>query len=99
MGIALSMEILGEVERVIAERKAHPRDGSYVSSLLREGEDKILKKIGEEATELVIASKNAERGAVVSEATDLIFHVLVLLGYKSISLEEIGKEFMRRRRP
>ncbi len=93
------MEILGEVEKVIADRKARPRDGSYVSSLLREGEDKILEKIGEEATELIVASKNAERGAVVSEATDLIFHLLVLLGYKGISLEEISMEFKRRRRP
>ena len=93
------MEILGEVAKVIADRKARPRDGSYVSSLLREGEDRILEKIGEEATELIIASKNAERGAVVSEATDLIFHLLVLLGYKGITLEEIETEFVKRRHP
>lgn len=93
------MEILGEIERIIAERRECPKEGSYVSSLLRGGEDKILEKIGEEATELIIASKNSEREAVVSEATDLIFHLLVLLGYRGISLEEISTEFKRRRRP
>ena len=93
------MKILNEVYKVLEDRRDNPID-SYSSRLMRDNgkaaEDKILEKIGEECAELIIASKNNEN--IVEEAADLIFHVLVLLVYKGIKLEELSKEFLRRRR-
>ncbi|MBT6728324.1 MAG: phosphoribosyl-ATP diphosphatase [Deltaproteobacteria bacterium] len=71
-------------------------DSSYVASLVQKGEDKILKKIGEEATELVLAAKGQDRAAMVHELTDLWFHCLVLMAEKEISLEDIDNELKSR---
>lgn len=92
------MNAMEEVFEVIKDRKANPKEESYVCSLFNKGEDKILEKVGEEATELIIASKGSDRKAVVHEATDLIFHVLILLGCKGVELQEIYEEFRRRKR-
>ena len=91
-------KIIREVYQVLEERRDYPID-SYTSEIMRDdekwAEDKILEKIGEEATELVIASKNDEN--IVYEATDLIFHTMLLLVYKGVELDELFKEFERRR--
>lgn len=83
---------------VILERKAHPREGSYTAYLFREGIDKILKKVGEEATEVVIAAKNPEREPLVYEAADLFYHLLVLLAERGTTPEEVLAELAARRR-
>jgi len=89
-------DILNAVYRVIRERKANPTDSSYTASLMAKGVDKILKKIGEEATEVVIAGKGGKREEIVYETADLIFHNLVLLGFYDIEPEEVYVELRRR---
>ncbi len=89
--------ILERVYEVILERKAHPeREDSYVASLFRKGLDKILKKVGEEATEVVIACKNGNRDEIVYEVADLFFHTLVALGYFDIAPSQVYEELCRR---
>lgn len=89
-------DILQAVYRVIQERKGASADSSYTASLLQKGVDKILKKLGEEATEVVIAGKGGKREEIVYETADLFFHTLVLLGYYDIDPEEIYTELRRR---
>lgn len=89
-------DILQTVYQVILDRKTNPTDKSYTSSLLRGGIDKILKKVGEEATEVVIAAKNGVHDEIVYETADLVFHLLVLLGHHNISPEAVFKELSRR---
>jgi len=88
--------ILQAVYQVILERKANPSEESYTASLMRKGNDKILKKLGEEATELVIAGKGGVRDEIVYEAADLFFHTMVLLGFHDIPLEAVNDELRRR---
>ncbi len=88
--------ILEALYQVILERKANPSEESYTASLMRKGNDKILKKLGEEATELVIAGKGGERDEIIYETADLFFHTLVLLGYHGIPLEAVHDELRRR---
>ena len=88
--------ILDAVYQVILERKANPAENSYTASLMKKGLDSILKKVGEEATELVIAAKGGARNEIVYETADLFFHALVLLGYHDIPPEEIFSELRRR---
>ncbi len=88
--------IVDALYRVVQERKANPSDSSYTVSLLRKGIDTILKKMGEEAVELVIAGKGGNRDEIVYETADLLYHLLVLLGYYDIEPEEIYAELRRR---
>jgi phosphoribosyl-ATP pyrophosphohydrolase len=94
------MDVLDEVYSVVCERIRSPREGSYVSSLLRDpkGIDRVLEKIGEESFEVVIAAKNGRDGEIVAESADLIFHLMVMLALKGISLDDIRSEFARRRK-
>ncbi|MEJ8542060.1 phosphoribosyl-ATP diphosphatase [Methanothermobacter wolfeii] len=91
--------IIREVYRVLEDRRDNPVD-SYTSGLMtddeKRAEDKILEKIGEEAAEVIIASKNDEN--LVEEAADLIFHTLLLLVYKRVPLERLLDEFSSRRK-
>ncbi|MDI3483659.1 MAG: phosphoribosyl-ATP pyrophosphohydrolase [Methanobacteriaceae archaeon] len=93
-------DILEEVYKVLETRRDKPID-SYTSNLMKDdektGEDKILEKIGEEAAELIIASKNDEN--ILEEAVDLLFHTFLLLVYKGIKFDEILTEFSKRRKP
>lgn len=82
--------------KTILERKAHPTDSSYTAALLGKGVDKVLKKLGEEATELVIAGKGGERNEIIYETADLFYHTLVLLAYHDVSLDEVYAELRRR---
>jgi phosphoribosyl-ATP pyrophosphohydrolase/phosphoribosyl-AMP cyclohydrolase len=84
--------ILESVLRTIATRKAAPQPGSYTTKLFEGGHDKILKKIAEEAGEVLIAAKGGKRQEIVYEVADLLFHTLMLLGYHDLSLFEIYEE-------
>ena len=88
--------ILDAVYLVVQERKQNPSQESYVASLFAKGLDKILGKIGEEATETAVAGKGGDPEAVVYETADLFFHVLVLLGYYELPPERIYAELRRR---
>jgi phosphoribosyl-ATP pyrophosphohydrolase len=89
-------DILDAVYQVVQVRKQNPSEKSYVASLYAKGLDKILGKIGEEATEVVVAGKGGEVDEVVSEVADLWFHTLVLLSYYDLPPEKIYAELERR---
>jgi len=91
-----SNHILDAIYQVILERKTNQSENSYTTSLMKKGLDTILKKVGEEATELVIAGKGGTREQIVRETADLLFHTLVLLGYHDIPPEDIYVELRRR---
>lgn len=88
--------ILDAVYRVVLERKASQAENSYTATLMRKGLDAVLKKVGEEATELVIAGKGGSPEEIVYETADLLFHTLVLLGYHDIPIESVFSELRRR---
>lgn len=90
-------DVLAELYDTLQERKRADAKDSYVASLYREGLDKILKKVGEEATETVIAAKGGDRAALVHELADLWFHSLVLMAHKDIPLADLTAELARRR--
>ncbi len=89
--------ILERLYEVILERKSHPeREDSYTALLFRKGIDKILKKIGEESTEVVIACKNQNQDEIIYEVADLFYHILVALGYFDIAPYRIYEELKKR---
>jgi phosphoribosyl-ATP pyrophosphohydrolase len=96
----MSADMLDEVYEVILDRKNNPKQGSYVASLYNDpkGLDRVLEKIGEESTELVIAAKNGGEKEIIGESADLFFHVMILLAAKDIPLDKIRAEFEKRRR-
>lgn len=89
---SIDARVLERIFAVINDRVKYPNPDSYVSNLSSTGEDAILRKIGEEATELILAVKSEGLSRSTSEATDLLFHMLVLLAHQSISLNELFKE-------
>ena len=89
--------ILCEIEQVIAERKAERPEGSYTVRLLDRGRSRILQKVGEEAVETVIAGMDGNREQFVSEAADLLFHLLVALQDAGVSTSELARELRARR--
>lgn len=89
-------DILQAVYQVILDRKTNPTDSSYTASLMRSGIDKILKKVGEEATEVVIAAKGGVQSEIIYETADLVFHLLVLLGHQNIPVDAVYDELRRR---
>lgn len=97
--VAVGQQFLPELEQIIAERKFNRPPGSYVSKLLNGGLDRILKKVAEEAGEVIIAAKNADREELIYECGDLLFHLLVLLAAQEVSLGEVIAELKRRHRP
>lgn len=89
-------QIIKEVYEMIENRRNNPKEGSYTNYLLNEGVDKICKKIGEEATETVIAAKNEDKEELIGEISDLAYHVLVLMLDKDIKVEEIERKLGER---
>ena len=89
-------EFLERLQATIESRRGADAKSSYVASLNAKGLDAILKKVGEEATETVIAAKSGSREAIVHETADLWFHCLVLLGWHGIALSEVLAELERR---
>ena len=85
-------DTLAQLTKVLEERKGAEADTSYVASLYSKGLDAILKKIGEEATETVMAAKDGDKTKIVYEVADLWFHTLVLLAQQGLSAEDVLKE-------
>ncbi|MBR2646055.1 MAG: bifunctional phosphoribosyl-AMP cyclohydrolase/phosphoribosyl-ATP diphosphatase HisIE [Clostridia bacterium] len=91
-------EMFGRLQRIISEYKKNPEEGAYTSFLFVRGVDRIGKKVGEEAVELVIAAKNEEKSGVISEAADLLYHMMVLLNVKDVKISEVCAELCKRNR-
>lgn len=88
--------VLEELYKVILDRKVNPADNSYTAALFTKGIDKILKKVGEEAAEVIIAGKGGRHDEVVYESADLLYHLLVLLACRDVDPEEVFSELRRR---
>lgn len=88
--------VLGELEQIIAQREAERPEGAYTTYLFDKGVDKILKKVGEEASETIIAAKNKDNAELRLEVSDLIYHLLVLLQERKLPLDEILEELSAR---
>lgn len=82
---------------VVLERHKHPQEGSYTCYLFDKGLDKILKKCGEEASEVIISAKNANNEETVGEICDLIYHLLVMMAAQGIPLDDVEAELEQRR--
>ena len=89
---------LEELYKIIEDRKKNMPAKSYVASLFRDGEDRIIQKIGEEAIEVVIAAKNKLKKRIISEVADLLFHILVLLSAFEIPPSQVLKELEKRKK-
>jgi len=87
---------LMNLENILKQRKKELPQGSYTARLFQEGEDRILKKIIEEAGEVLLAIKGGQKKEIIHESADLIFHLMVALVEKDISLEEVVEELKRR---
>ena len=96
MKTGTSETMFQRVYEVIMERKNKSTDNSYVASLMDKGIDSILKKIGEESAEVILAAKNANKKEQVHEITDLWFHLLILMGFQGITIEDISLELKKR---
>jgi phosphoribosyl-ATP pyrophosphohydrolase len=91
-----NQEFLAALQQVLIERKNASADDSYVASLYAKGLDQILKKVGEEASEVIIAAKGDDKQALINEVADLWFHSLVLLINEGLSIEQVTQELDRR---
>ena len=90
------LKVFEEVYGVISDRKVHPKEGSYTNYLFDKGIDKILKEIGEESAELIIAAKNPDPEEIKYEMSDLLYHAMVLMVERGVTWEEITKELANR---
>ncbi|KPK11604.1 MAG: phosphoribosyl-ATP pyrophosphatase [Anaerolineae bacterium SG8_19] len=88
--------MIDKLFEIIEDRRFNPRSGSYTSLLFTEGEDVILKKVGEEAMEVILAAKAQGDERLVQELADLFYHSLVLLSCRGLSLEDLKEELRRR---
>ncbi|MDW7670304.1 MAG: phosphoribosyl-ATP diphosphatase, partial [Bacillota bacterium] len=88
--------ILQQIAEVLEDRRRNPRKGSYTNYLFDSGIDKILKKVGEESAEVIIASKNPAKQELVSEISDLVYHLLVLMNERQVKMEDILEELSHR---
>ena len=89
-------DVLYELYEVIIDRKNNPKEGSYTNYLFEKGIDKILKKVGEESTEVIIAAKADDKAETIYEISDLAYHVMVLMIEMGISIDDIKKELASR---
>ena len=89
-------DVLQSLYRVVLDRRAHPQEGSYTCYLFDKGLDKILKKVGEECAETIIAAKNDVSADTVGEISDLIYHLMVMMAEKGIPLDDVLAELDRR---
>lgn len=90
---------LHQLEKVIGSRRTAAPDSSYTASLFAAGTSRIAQKVGEEGVELALAGVSNDRGRVVAESADLLYHMLVLLAAREIDLQEVFQELERRHRP
>jgi phosphoribosyl-ATP pyrophosphohydrolase/phosphoribosyl-AMP cyclohydrolase len=91
-------DTLSQVFEVICDRRDNPAENSYTCKLFGEGDNKILKKIGEEAVEVVMACKDDDSDAIASEAADLFYHTLVALAHHGVELKDVYRKLQQRRR-
>ena len=91
------LEVFENVYQIIKDRKEHPKEGSYTNYLFDKGIDKILKKCGEEATEMVIAAKNPDAEELKYEIADLLYHTMVLMVECGLDWNDVMKELVNRR--
>ena len=90
------LRVFQQVYDVILDRKEHPKEGSYTNYLFDKGIDKILKKVGEDCTEIVIAAKNPDKEEIKYEISDFLYHIMVLMAEKGVTWEDITRELARR---
>ena len=90
------LTVLLEDYKIIMDRKVNPKEGSYTNYLFDKGIDKILKKVGEEATEIVIAAKNPEPEEIIYEISDFLYHAMVLMVEKGVTWEDVTQELAQR---
>ncbi len=93
---AATREIIYEVIESIQNRRENPIEGSYTSYLFQEGIDKVLKKVGEESSEVIIGAKNEDKEELTSELSDLVYHSLVLMEIAGVSVTDVKKELVKR---
>jgi phosphoribosyl-AMP cyclohydrolase / phosphoribosyl-ATP pyrophosphohydrolase len=91
-------DTLSQVFAVICDRRDHPIEGSYTRKLLDGGDNKILKKIGEEAAEVVMACKDDDKASIAGEAADLLYHTLVAIAHHNVDLKDVYRKLQERRR-
>lgn len=89
--------VLNSLFNIVEDRKENPIEGSYTGYLFEKGLDKILKKVGEESSEVIIAAKNEDKEELIKEICDLIYHIMVLMAEKQVNLDSIEKELEKRR--
>jgi len=92
------MSIVDELYGIIVSRKDNAPEGSYTAALFAKGEDEIVKKVGEEAIELIVAAKGQGRERLTAECADLVYHMLVLLAANDVSWAEVEAELARRKK-
>ena len=92
----IGAEMFGKLQRIVEDRKKNPEEGSYTSLIFERGTANIAKKRTEEGEELVIASKNEDKGEVIGEAADFLYHMMVLLAEKGVKLSEVCSELYKR---
>jgi phosphoribosyl-ATP pyrophosphohydrolase/phosphoribosyl-AMP cyclohydrolase len=90
------LHVFQSVYDVILDRKKNPKEGSYTNYLFDKGIDKILKKVGEENTEIIIAAKNPDPEEIKYEISDYLYHLMVLMAERGVTWEEITEELSRR---
>ena len=90
-------DVLDSLYATILDRRTNPRPGSYTARLFEQGEDEILKKVGEETMEVILAAKGQGDARLISEAADLVYHLLVLLASRRLRLADVEAELVRRR--
>ena len=89
--------VINDLYEIISDRKENGLEGSYTNYLFTKGLDKILKKVGEECTEVIIASKGIDKEEQINEICDLTYHLLVLMAEKGITLKEVNNKLTIRR--
>lgn len=91
--------MLRELESIIQDRKANPAEGSYTNKLFDAGINKIAQKVGEEATEVIVAALGQGREEQIGELSDLFYHTLVLMAQLGLTLDDVEAELSRRHKP
>ena len=89
-------DVLQQLAQILEQRKSQSADSSYVASLYQKGLDHILKKVGEEATETIVAAKNGDKEQIIYETADLWFHSLVMMAHLDLGPEDVLTELERR---
>jgi phosphoribosyl-ATP pyrophosphohydrolase/phosphoribosyl-AMP cyclohydrolase len=92
------LKVFEDVYAIIADRKEHPKEGSYTNYLFDKGLDKMLKKLGEENTEIIIAAKNPAENEIIYEIADYLYHLEVVMAEKGVDWDDITRELVRRQK-